>query len=119
VNNHSTNPHASSRLRTRLRAIGAIVLLLGLAGAVAVYWTGSRAPEGMDGMDTRLLTEPSRAELHQVELLYGKFGLRMIEMMNGLKHPGTQAVIIAAVSIVIALGCFYLGRVVNHDDDTD
>jgi hypothetical protein len=116
MNNNSTNPHASSRLRTRLRAIGVIVLLLGLAGAVAVYWMGSLA---MEGTDNRLLAGPSRAELHQVELLYGTFGLRIIEMMNGLKYPGTQAVIIATVSIVIALGCFYLARAMNHDDDTD
>jgi hypothetical protein len=118
VNDNTATPHSSSRLRKRLRAVGVIVLLLGLGAASAVYWTGSRAPEGMDGMDDRLLAGPSRAERHQVGLLYGTFGLRVIDMMNGLKDPGAQAVIIAAVSIVIALGCFYIARVSDPDDDT-
>jgi len=118
VNNHTALPHASSRLRAWLRGIGAIVLLLGLVCAGAVYWTGTHGPEGMDGPDERLLEGPSRAERHQVGLLYGKFGLRILDMMNGLKRPGTQAVIVAAVLILIAGGCLYIAHVLDRDDDT-
>jgi hypothetical protein len=116
VNDHTATPHAaSSRLRVRLRTAGVAVLLLGLVCAGAVYWTGMR---GSEGMDERLLAGPSRAERHQIGLLYGKFGLRLIDLMDGLKDPGTQAVIIAVVSILIAGVCWYLARVLDQDEDT-
>lgn len=125
MNNNTAIPHDSSRLRARLRGIGVIVLLLGLTAAGVVYWMGTHGPEGpegIDGTDERLLAGPSRAERHQVGLLYGKFGLRILDMMNGLKRHGTQAVIVAAALILIAGliagGCVYIAHVMDRDDDT-
>jgi hypothetical protein len=105
-----------------------MVLLLGLAGAGAVYrmgwlgwtvWMGSR---GVEGADDRLLAGPSRAERHQVELLYGKFGLRILEMINALERPGTLAVIVAAVLVLIPgliAGLWWsIAHIVDRHDDT-
>jgi len=115
VNNGAPTTQSSSRLRARLRAAGAIVLLLGLTAAGVVYWVGTH---GAEGTDERLLEGPSRAERHQIGLLYGRFGLRIIDLMNGLKDPGAQAVLISVVSIAVAVGCFYLAGMLGRDDDT-
>ncbi len=50
-------------------------------------------------------------------VLYGKMGVLILEWSDDLKQPGTQAVIIVAVSILIAAGCFYFARL--SDDDTE
>ena len=36
-----------------------------------------------------------------MELLYGKMGLLTMELSDDLKQPGTQALLIAAVSILL------------------
>jgi len=122
VNHNPAIFHSSSRLRVRLRAIGAIVLLFGLAGGGAVDWMGWPgwlASRGMEGVDDRFLVGPSRAELHQVELLYGKFGLRILEMINALERPGTRAVNVAAVLILITGLCWYVAHVVDRHDEPE
>jgi hypothetical protein len=104
----------SPRKRTqRLRAVGVIVLLLGLGAAGAVYEirTHARAPT-----EDELLAGNARAEAHQMGVLYGKMGLLTQELSDDLKQPGTQAGIIAAVSILVAAGCFYVARLSDEDD---
>ena len=92
-----------------------LVLLLGLGGAYAVYRIGTREA---DLTDDALLTGFARAESRQMGIMYGKIGLLMADLMAGLRRPGAQAAIIAAVSILIAGGCFYIAHLVNHHDDT-
>ncbi|HLZ53731.1 MAG TPA: hypothetical protein VKS19_04550 [Verrucomicrobiae bacterium] len=104
-------PHRHSK---RLRVIGAVVLLLGLAGAGAVYWI--RAHSGEPAED-ELLAGNARAESRQMEILYGKMGLLTQELSDDLKQPGTQALLIATISILIAAGCFYFARL--EDDDNE
>ena len=95
--------------------IGVVVLLLGLAGAGAVYWMGTHS--GKPSED-ELLPGNTRAESHQMELLYGKMGLLTMELSDDLKQPGTQASLIATVSILIAAGCFYFARLSDDDPET-
>jgi hypothetical protein len=52
-----------------------------------------------------------------MEQLYGKSGLLIEEWLDDLKQPGTQATIIAAVSIVVAAGCFYFARLSDDEDE--
>lgn len=96
----------------KLKLTGVIVLLLGLAGAGAVYWLGTRSADlsadpAMAGFD--------RANTRQMEMLYGKQGELIENWSNDLKQPGTQAILIAVFSIIVAGGCFYFARL--SDDE--
>jgi hypothetical protein len=87
--------------------MGVLVLLLGLAGAGVVYWTGASPAD--------LSADPSTArayktESRDIEINFGKTGLLLNDLMADLKRPGTQALIILAVSILVASGCFYFAR---------
>ena len=93
--------------------IGLMVLLLGLAGAGLVYWIGTHSG---GPTEDELLTGNARAESHQMGVLYGKMGILILQWFDDLKQPGTQAILIAGVSILIAAGCFYFARLL-HDNE--
>lgn len=95
--------------------IGVVVLLTGLATAGAVYWIGTHSAEPSED---ELLPGNARAESHQMQLLYGKMGLLTQELSDDLKQPGTQAFLIATVSVLIAAGCFYFARLSEDDTET-
>jgi flagellar basal body-associated protein FliL len=99
----------------RLRIIGVAILLLGIASAGIVYWLGTRAA---DLSDDASMAGFNRPEERQMEMLYGKSGELIEDWSNDLKQPGTQTFIIAAVSIIIASGCFYFARLSDDDDAT-
>jgi hypothetical protein len=92
--------------------IGILVLVLGIAGACLFYWVEARsaAPTIDD-----LLPDYSRARAREIGILMGNFGVMMLGWTDALERPGTQAIIIAAVSALVALGCFRAARVL---DDT-
>ena len=98
--------------RARLRTIGVVVLLLGIGGAALVYWLGTRSP---DLADNPLMAGMAKVEARQMTNLYGKSGLVMLDFLDNLSRPGTQATIIVAISTLIAFGCFYFAR--TSDDD--
>jgi len=111
----TSGPDSSSKKSARLRMIGILVLVLGLAGAGVVYWLGTRSPDVSDDLS---MLGYNKARTRQMEQLYGKQGLLIEEWMEDLKQPGTQAVIIAAVSALIAAGCFYFARLLDNDEET-
>jgi hypothetical protein len=115
VNGKTTSSNSSFKLRARLRMIGVIVLLLGISSACIVYWIGTRSA---DLIDDPLLAGYSKAESRQIEILIGKMGLLMVNFIDALKRPDTQAFIIAATSTLIAFGCFYFARLLDNDDET-
>jgi len=107
MNNFTTGADSPGKGRGRLRMIGALVLLLGLGGAGAVYWTG--------GPPADLSSDPATArdyktERRDIEINFGKMGLILDDLMADLERPGTQAAIIALVSILVASGCFYFAQ---------
>jgi len=112
------HPPAGSNLpprqSKRLRVIGVIVLVLGLLGAGALYWIRTHSGEPTED---ELLAGNVRLESHQMGLLYGRMGLLTQELSDDLKQPGTQACLIAAVSVLIAAGCFYFARL--EDDNNE
>jgi len=121
TNNKPANPVALARRQARrLRLIGGIVLLLGIGIAGVVYWLGTRSPDlsgdlSMVGYD--------KATERQMGMLYGKQGELIEDLTNGLKQPGTQAILIIVTVALVAGGCFYFARLLDHDaknaDNTD
>jgi hypothetical protein len=114
ANDKTPGSISSSRRRARkLRIIGGIALVLGIAGAGIVYWT--RSPDLSDDLS---MTGYNRAETRQMEILYGKQGELIEDWSNDLKQPGTQAVIIVVAAALVAGGCFYFARLSDYDDET-
>jgi hypothetical protein len=94
--------------------IGTIVLALGIAGAGVVYWLGTREADVSGDLSMAGYDKP---EQRQMAILYGKQGELIEDWSNDLNQPGTQAVIIASVSIIIAAGSFYFARLLDADDE--
>ncbi|MGA9779675.1 MAG: hypothetical protein ACLPRE_11645 [Limisphaerales bacterium] len=113
-NHQAAGSNPPGKQSKRLRVIGGVVLVLGLLGAGALYWIRTHSGEPTED---ELLAGNERLESHQMGLLYGKMGLLTLELSDDLKQPGTQAFLIAAVSVLIAAGCFYFARL--EDDDGD
>lgn len=101
------SPESLHREKARLRKAGFIILLTGLCCAGVVYWIGSRP---QDPALAQYREAEARAETRQMEMLYGTSGDIMQKFMTAMKHPGTQAVAIVAVTALVSCGCFYLGR---------
>jgi flagellar basal body-associated protein FliL len=114
VKDKMPGPVSSSKQRARqLKIIGVIILLLGIAGAGVVYWMGTRSPDLSDDLSMVGYNKP---EERQMEILYGKQGELIEDWLNDLKQPGTQAIIIATASAIIAAGCFYFARLLDDED---
>lgn len=109
----ATGPSARKKSK-RLRLVGLIVLTLGLVTAAAVYWIQTYHGEPTED---ELLAGNVKAESRQMEILYGKMGLLTQEISDDLKQPGVQACLIAAASVLVAAGCFYVARL--EDDNNE
>ncbi len=57
-----------------------------------------------------------KSESFQMERLYGQQGLLMDELYHALRQPGTQALIITVVAVLVAGVCFYFARLLDQDD---
>jgi hypothetical protein len=99
----------------RLNIIGILVLLLGFGGAGLVYWTGAPPEDLSDDLAT---TRAYKTETRNIEMNFGKMGLLMTDLMEDLSHPGTQAGLIAAASILVASGCFFCARRRGSEDQS-
>jgi hypothetical protein len=111
-NDKSPAPVSSAGRRARkLRVIGLIVLVMGIAGAGIVYWTRSADVSG----DLSMAGYNKPVE-RQMAILYGKQGELIEDWSDDLKQPGTQAVIIIVLSAGIASACFYFARLLDYDD---
>ena len=92
---------------TRLYLITAIVLLVGMGGAVLIYLT----PE--NGSDSVLIRqfEQSKQYRHDLEVIGGKGNVIADEFcrwFEGLWHGRSLALIVACISILIACGLFFV-----------
>jgi len=97
----------------RLRVIGTLVLVLGIAGACVFYWSQARpATQTMD----ELLPGYSRTRAREIGILMGHTGVMMLEWQDALERPGTQAIIIAAVSGLFALYFFRAAWVLDDHE---
>jgi hypothetical protein len=96
----------------RLRIIGAIVLVGGLAGACIFYWNLARTPART--MDD-LLPGYSQARARQNEILMGTMVVTLLGWVDALKDPTVQALIIAGVSGLAALACFRIASLLERN----
>jgi hypothetical protein len=97
----------------RLRVIGIFVLVLGITGACVFYVVESRsaAPTLED-----LLPDYARSQARQIGILMGNFGVLMFQWSQALGRPGTQAIIIAAISALVTLGYFRAARLLDEEE---
>lgn len=109
-------PHRSPRKGTRLRAAGLVVLLLGVGGAGVRLWTSSPPGDLSAGLPT---AETSKKVARDIEINFGKMGLLTNNAANDLHDPATQAIIIAAVSILVAAGCFYVAHLQDRAQESE
>ena len=101
--------------KLRFRLVGSLVLLMGVAGACTLYWVRTRAA---NVLDDPAMAGYSRPELMQMGALYGKMGLITSDLLDDLKQPGTQAVLIVVFSALAAFVCFFLAnRWVDEEED--
>jgi hypothetical protein len=97
------DPSARSTPANRLRFIGSGVLVLGLTAACVFYRLQSQsvAPTIDD-----LLPGYSERRARQTGILMGGFVVSLLQGVETLKEPATQALIIAGAAVVVALCCF-------------
>jgi hypothetical protein len=100
-----------------LNTVGVIVLVLGLAAASIVLVRGlgqskdqaaASSPGGWQ--DNTLSIQDSKASSHEVEMYNGKLGLLTLKLSNAFHQPESLALIIAAGSTLVALGCFFVSH---------
>ena len=73
-----------------------------------------------DVMDDPMLANYSRADSRQMEVLYGKMGTMITDLMDELRRPGVQAVLIGLGGVVVAAGCFFVaGRIEEEGPEPD
>ena len=90
------------------------MLVAGIAAAGLVYWLGTRSPDLSANLS---MLGFNRAEQRQMGQLYGKSGLMIEKWADDLKQPGTQAILIAAFSTLVFIGCSYFARLLDVDDE--
>ena len=107
-------PSTWSTPANRLRFIGSGVLVLGLTGAYVFYLVRSQslAPTLDD-----LLPGYSERRARQTGILMGGFVVSLLQGFDKLKEPDTQALIIAAVSVLVALCCFRVAWLMDRPAD--
>jgi hypothetical protein len=101
--------------KLRFRLVGTLVFLIGVASACVLYWIRTRAA---NVMDDAAMAGYSKPELMQMGALYGKMGLMTSDLLDDLKQPGTQAILIGLFSALVAFACFFLAnRWVDEEED--
>jgi hypothetical protein len=119
-------PRPSLRRRSTLNIVGVTVLVLGLGIASIVLVVGARRSNGTgatgapgDWQDTSLSVEDSKVSTHDVEMYDGKLGMLGLKLTNAFHQPESLAMIIAATSSLIAVGCFFVSRRLYPGDSTE
>ena len=102
------------RLAATLNTVGVIVLLVGLGSAGLVCWLGQNrsatSTTNGDWKDSTLSLTDSKTSTRDIELYGGKLEVLMVHFLDWLQRPTSLAIIIAAISVLIAASCFFLAR---------
>ena len=97
----------------RLRIVGILVLAIGVVGAGLFYWIQVRsAAPSMD----ELFPGYSRNRSRQLGILMGSMTVTLVGVVDALKDPFTESVIIVAASACVALIFFRLASVMDQSN---
>ena len=110
------DPNARWTPANRLRFVGSGVLVLGLTAAYLFYRVRSQSLEPT--MDD-LLPGYSERRARQTGILMGGFVVYLLQAADRLKEPATQALIIAGVSVLVALCCFRVAWLMDRPADEE
>ena len=113
--NHPLARWSALKPSKRLRVIGTLVLVFGIAGACLVYWVQTRsAGPTLDD----LMPGYTRKRERQMGIMMGTLGMTMMEWMDALKEPRTQAIILAILSTLVALALFRVAWLLDLPHDS-
>lgn len=93
----------------------ATILLIGLAGAIAIYFTAEDAPENPFSD-----FENSKRFTHEVELMGGKTALVANDLSNwfsGLWHGQQLSFTVVIITIVVAAGYYFISSGMEIDTE--
>jgi hypothetical protein len=90
-----------------LRRLGLSVLVVGLVTAGIVYWLGTSQ---RDFSDDPSMAGFDKASTRQMEMLYGKTGVMMDDLVGAFKRPAVQSGLIIGVAALFCLICFHRAR---------
>ena len=93
---------------TRLRLIGTVVLVLGVAAAL--YWRWTRGT--VQAVDD-LLPGFSQQRARQNEILMGGMVAAALQWVDALRDPRVQSLIVAGVSVLAAIVCFRVASLLD------
>jgi hypothetical protein len=119
MNEPSRGSLASLSLSRRFHLAGAVIAVVGLAAAAWVWATAVDLPEHFVSLQ-RL-----KVEQRQLEIIGGKFAVeaaRFSAWFDGLWVGRNLAGTLAAITVVAALACLWLGNIAARDpidDDHD
>jgi hypothetical protein len=105
----------SMRQARWLRIIAAVVLLLGIFGAELMYWLRTRS---VDSSDLLPMAGEDKAATRQAQMMMGQQAVLMDEWGRELARPGTQSAIVVVTATLVAGGCFYFARLLDHAGET-
>jgi len=95
------------RRALRLRITAVTVLAAGVIGIGLVYWVASRS---VDYSDNPAMLGYDKSRLRQSAYFWGNQGVLVQGLIDDLKQPDTQAIIIVAAAGLVASACFYVAR---------
>jgi hypothetical protein len=111
-----SDPTGKSTPANRLRFIGSGVLVLGLTAAYILYRVRSQSAEPT--ID-ELMPGFAERRARQTGIIMGGFVVELLQDAEKLKEPFTQAVVLAVVSVLVALICFRVAWLMDRPaDDT-
>ena len=101
----------------RYKKIGIAVLVVGIVGALALYFVRVHMAESADSLTEQYDNSTERTETRQMGMLYGKSGQQMQDLIDDLKYPGPQSVILGLVAFIMAMGFFTAARPLPEDEE--
>jgi hypothetical protein len=99
-----------------LNVIGVIVLVVGLSGAVLLYRQDRPMASHSDGewKDGSLSLTDSKTNTRNIEMYGGKLEVFMVKCVEWLKRSESQAIVVAAISVLVAFACFFAAAMLSR-----
>jgi hypothetical protein len=97
----------------RLRAIGVLVLVLGVVGACARYWIDVRSADPV--MDELSAPGYLRARLREAKNMMGPMGPILMDWQDALARPWMRALLVVAAAAVVAFFFFRAAAVADEE----